>query len=109
MGTLKSLYRKQEQIRQLRSQLSKLEEEFKQLCQSCVEKNHLKEGKYQLLVKFRNVRKIKDARQFLSHVGELGWSCMSVSVQKADALKLAIPQDLVEVHTTPTYQITITS
>jgi len=104
-NNLRTLYKKQTEIQDLRKRLNELESEFKELCEYCVEKGQVEEGPYQLVVKERKVRKVTDPRAFIQVAGDIGWACVSVSVQKSDALNIAIPKELLEIHKTNTYQV----
>ena len=105
MNKLKDLYTKQEAIKKLRSELREAEEEFKELCKKYKESNYTQDGNYQLVVQCRKVRRITDPKTFINQVGELGWVCLSVSMQKCDVLKINVPQQLVEVQNQEIYKV----
>jgi len=105
MKKLKALYQKQQLVQDLRKALNQAEEEFKQMCLEYIKCGVIEDSKFKLIQKDRAVRKIKDPKRFVEAVGELGWMCMSVSVQKVDALKLNVPNELVEIHTSPVYSV----
>jgi len=104
---LKKLYKKHEEIAKLKKELKEKEKEYEELLNQITTQypDGTEEDGYVLIKKERVTRKVTNPRRFIEIVGDIGWPCLSVSIQKVDALKLQIPEDIIERHTGVIYEI----
>lgn len=104
---LKLLYKKHQEIDELKKQLKEKEECYKKLLDEIIAMypEGYEEDNYILLRKEKKTRKITDPRKFINSVGDVGWYCLTVAIQKIDALKLTVPDDIVETTISYTYNI----
>jgi len=104
---LKQLYKKYEEIAKLKKELKEKEGEYEALLEKITAQypDGTEEDDYVLIKKERVTRKVTNPRRFIEIVGDIGWPCLSVSIQKVDALKLQIPEDILERHIGVSYEI----